>query len=454
MTKIKNVILYCLILVMSVAVALTSAACSCSEKPNKKPDVKITLTLSETELTLDEDETFVLKATTDSNDSVKWTTSNGTVASVSAQGKVIAKSVGETTITARVGDVKKECKVTVKNSDENTKIVLSKNPLNLSLTTGNEKITGTVTTNGATAELGATNATYRSDNESVATVSADGTVTPVSLGSAIIFVTSGKKTKPVAVEIYSMFISTPEDWNAMINSDEGNLNARYILTNDIDFTNNEYEIKQELGGDVILSESVTGYLNGDGHTVKNVTMPKSVTEQSLFGTIVGFTMENIAFENIRFTTSKPCGIAVRMVQHYNADGKSLVAYDNIKNVSLDFVYEVHGAYGICGKYYGGGFENVFLNMRMADGGNMDPLTDYAITKDFYVWYDNNYMTNVVVLAEKGGVNSEWIVHEGSRDVSKELLFVCGSKMEAGYNVRTRFDSVFWTVAPGELPKLK
>ena len=91
---------------------------------------------------------------------------------------------------------------------------------------------------------------------------------------------------------------------------------------------------------------------------------------------------------------------------------------------------------------------------MANGGKLNKATDYAVTNVFYVWQNNNYLNNVIVLAENGDVSTDWTVTEGSRDVSKDLIFVFGNKMEACYKARMIFDPVVWSVIPGELPKLK
>lgn len=45
---------------------------------------------------------------------VKWTSSNKSVATVNSKGKVTAKKKGTTTITAKIGNKKYKCKITVK----------------------------------------------------------------------------------------------------------------------------------------------------------------------------------------------------------------------------------------------------------------------------------------------------------------------------------------------------
>lgn len=72
--------------------------------------------LSKTMLTLDISETYTLKISGTSN-SVKWTTSNKKIATVSSKGKVSAKAEGTATITATVSKKQYKCKVTVNDME-------------------------------------------------------------------------------------------------------------------------------------------------------------------------------------------------------------------------------------------------------------------------------------------------------------------------------------------------
>lgn len=77
--------------------------------------------LSKTKVTLEKNKTITLKIT-GTNKKVTWKTSNKKIATVSGKGKVIAKNVGNATITATVNKKKYTCKVTVKEpeKDKNT----------------------------------------------------------------------------------------------------------------------------------------------------------------------------------------------------------------------------------------------------------------------------------------------------------------------------------------------
>ena len=126
---------------------------------------------------------------------ITWKSDNEAVATVSSDGTVTAVSVGTANITATCGKATATCKVTV-NPVEATGVILSAD--NMSLFVGQtEKLTVTVQPDNATDKT----VTWRSDNEAVATVSSDGTVTAVSVGTANITATCGKATTTCKVTV-------------------------------------------------------------------------------------------------------------------------------------------------------------------------------------------------------------------------------------------------------------
>lgn len=469
MAKKTKIILICAAALI-LAAAIVTTLCLVLAKPSEEtPTDKTTISLNVNAYALTEDETFTIAATTNSTDVIKWTSSSPEVASVSSQGRVIAKTAGETTITATVGDVSDSCRVQVVADNAQATIKLAQTTLRLSAASGAMQIQGTVVGGDSQQTLAEAGATYETDNASVATVSADGTVTPMSVGSTLVFVSANGRTKTVAVEVYTMLVSTADDWNAMLGL-PGDLAARFYVTNDIDFSGVTYNAKTNNGGDVLLSQSFCGSLDGGGHTISNVTFDSAVSSQSLFGTMVGCTLTNIAFSNIHFTASGAAGLAIRVLQHYNvadengnATRELLFAPCYVTNVFGDFVYDYNGVSGIAGIYYGGGMENVFVNMRMSDGSALNKTTDFAVAKQSMVWsmadpnwFPNNYLNNVVVLAESGAVNAAWDTQYDGAGLTIGLsgLHCVTTKMEAGYLVRTLFDNNMWTVTPGQLPELR
>ena len=469
MAKKTKIILICAAALI-LAAAIVTTLCLVLAKPSEEtPTDKTTISLSVNAYALTEDETFTIAATTNSTDVIKWTSSSPEVASVSSQGRVIAKTAGETTITATVGNVSDSCRVQVVADNAQATIKLAQTTLRLSAASGAMQIQGTVVVGDSQQTLTEAGATYETDNASVATVSADGTVTPMSVGSTLVFVSANGRTKTVAVEVYTMLVSTADDWNAMLGL-PGDLGARFYVTNDIDFSGVTYNAKTNNGGDVLLSQSFCGSLDGGGHTISNVTFDSAVSSQSLFGTMVGCTLTNIAFSNIHFTASGAAGLAIRVLQHYNvadengnATRELLFAPCYVTNVFGDFVYDYNGVSGITGIYYGGGMENVFVNMRMSDGSALNKTTDFAVAKQSMIWsmadpnwFPNNYLNNVVVLAERGAVNAAWdTTYDGAGlTIGLSGLHCVTTKMEAGYLVRTLFDNNVWTVTPGQLPELR
>ena len=255
MAKKTKIIVSCAVALVLIA-AIVTTLCLVLTKPSEiGPTEKVTIKLNLNDYSLVEDDTFTLTATTNSTDIVKWTSADTAVASVSSQGRVIAKTVGETTITATVGNVSDSCTVTVLADENNqTKIEINQPILRLSVSRGATQIQGTVTTANGQQTLAEAGATYESDNTDIATVSANGTVTPVAVGSTLVYVTVGGRTKIVSAEVYTMLVSTAEDWNIMLGL-PGDLAARFYVTNDIDFSGVTYNARTNNGGDVLLSQS-------------------------------------------------------------------------------------------------------------------------------------------------------------------------------------------------------
>ncbi len=117
--------------------------------------------------------------------SIKWSTSNKVIATVSSKGKVTAKKKGTAIITAKVGKKAYKCKVMVKNPCLNAK--------KKSMEAGK---TYTLKLTGATAKK------YTSSNRNVATVNDKGKITAVNPGTATITCTdSNKKTYKCTVTV-------------------------------------------------------------------------------------------------------------------------------------------------------------------------------------------------------------------------------------------------------------
>ena len=158
------------------------------------------ITLDKTEAELMRGETLRLSATVSPDDArnktVKWTSDNDKIATVDADGVVTAIAVGETTITATAADgsgVSATCKVTV-TPKLVTSIELSKENLTLEKTF-TAQLTATVLPEDADDR----SVTWSSGNNEVATVSQEGLVTAVGVGTADITVKANDGSEMSAI---------------------------------------------------------------------------------------------------------------------------------------------------------------------------------------------------------------------------------------------------------------
>ena len=154
--------------------------------------------LDETEITVNKGETRSLMATVlpeDASDkTVTWSSSNDRIVRVSASGEITAVAEGTCTITATAGEKSASCQVTVVIPSSG--VVLNKTKLNLWIHE-TEKLIATVLPIDVTDKT----VTWSSDNEAVATVAQDGTVTAVGAGTCNITAANGGKSANCEVTV-------------------------------------------------------------------------------------------------------------------------------------------------------------------------------------------------------------------------------------------------------------
>lgn len=156
-----------------------------------KADVAVeSVTLNPTTLTLEKGSTGTLTATVApqnaTNNTVTWSSSNPEVATV-ANGTVTAVSAGTATITVTTADGNHKATCTVTVTPKTVPVSGIQVQGAASIYVGDTtKLTATVTPTNATNQK----VTWSSNNESVATVGTDGTVTAVSAGTATITATA------------------------------------------------------------------------------------------------------------------------------------------------------------------------------------------------------------------------------------------------------------------------
>ena len=149
-----------------------------------------TVKINKKKATLYVKQTVQLKVT-GTKKKVTWSTSNKKVATVSKKGKVTAQKKGSATITAKVGNKKYTCKVTVKNPTiSNKKITL------------NEGKTKQLSLKNATGKI-----TWSSSDKKVATVTKKGLVKGVKAGTATITAKNNGVTLTCKVTVKSTTVA-------------------------------------------------------------------------------------------------------------------------------------------------------------------------------------------------------------------------------------------------------
>ena len=149
--------------------------------------------LDKTSITLNEGQEQTLIPTVNPSNaadkSLNWTSSNPSVATVNAEGKVTAVSKGTATIKAEAKDGSGKyasCSVTVKRPVSSIQL----NKSSLVLYRGTSNVSETLTATVIPSDANNTAVTWTSSNTSVATVSSSGVVTGKSKGTATITVTA------------------------------------------------------------------------------------------------------------------------------------------------------------------------------------------------------------------------------------------------------------------------
>lgn len=170
-------------------VGTATITCTSVDNPQKTATCTVTvnaaevpissLKLSQTSLSLFVGGTATLTAEVNSNatsKTVAWSVSEGTAVTVDQTGKVTAVAAGDATITAKAGEKTATCTVTV--SKKAGSISFKESTVNVDNTAS--PFTNTLTNTGDGA------VTYKSSDDSVAKVDADGKVTLMGTGTGII----------------------------------------------------------------------------------------------------------------------------------------------------------------------------------------------------------------------------------------------------------------------------
>lgn len=169
-----------------------SATCTVTVEKEEEPAKPVEVIVIPTEATVKVGETFtvevVVKNPLEDDDTITWTSSDESVATVSAEGVVTAVAEGTATITATYAGVSATCTVTVVKADPEPEMTIALDKTEATLTVGETltltaKIENPLQTDEAV--------TWSSTDEAVATVDSEGVVTAVAEGTATIIASYG-----------------------------------------------------------------------------------------------------------------------------------------------------------------------------------------------------------------------------------------------------------------------
>lgn len=473
---------------------ITGLAGCKNDDPVSPPTPQITVSLSASALTIEENGEAVLEAVCSTGETVRWETSNNAVASVSSAGRVLAKKQGSAAIRATAGDAFAECTVTVVPVSESggAALCVAEKELLLSLQNGAPaQIEAGYTVGGREEE---TAFTYSSENNAIATVSAEGEVTPVALGTTRVRVQAQSLVAYVTVDVYTDGISTPQEWLSMFSEQASDQNPalteRYFLENDIDFTGVAYDIGRiaDAGNEITVNgETVANHycfnseVNGNLHTVKNITVwPEYDAEinpedyQSVFGRAVGALVHDIVFENVVFDSVHSSGLA--SVTFHNTSNAGAVQNTVFENISADFVYALQApgadasdaekslyaqssriATGFAFRTYGVEANNLFIHMRTPQGvrfaDHYHNVCGFAWEE--WIWYGGS-VTQTVAYAEGAEDVPSYFIQGGDPvyKLAKDGVRLTEGIIETAYYTQLYLDGAVWNFDKDGIPVLK
>ena len=183
--------LSCLLVAAMLALSLFMvAACNKNDEPEHQP--VYTVTVSEPSLDMQRYGREILTATVyadgeATSDAVEWTSSNTAVATVQG-GTVSAVGAGEARITASAHGVSANCTVVVTDVGAVPALKTDVSEVSLSLAGGSVRVSAYV--DFLDYDTADASISFQSENPAVATVSADGTVTPVAVGKTTLAVSA------------------------------------------------------------------------------------------------------------------------------------------------------------------------------------------------------------------------------------------------------------------------
>ena len=443
----------------SCLIALTSISLfSCNKsKPTEEKVIPLEISFNESALECYEDEVLVLSVNTNSNKTPSYTSSDTGVASVSSEGIVFAKKPGSAVLTASIDDKQTTCTLTIKSLEDKHEsyITFEKSFFTVGLNdTIFYQIEPTyINENGIVENK---SFTFESLNESIVTVDEDGFILPVSSGSCFVSVKSDNVEAKVFVDSYTMTIRTTDDWFDMIDIlDE--VDARFSIMNDIDFTGVTYRSGASGYDDQWKMHYFIGNINGNGHTISNITFLNVNNDVCLINYGTHIQMSNLSFKNIVVDTEASIKFAIfnGIYKATPVNGGEEIMTTLFSDVMFDIAISSSVKFGgFAYTIYGIGSNHVFFNVTCLNDNSLLKNRLFPLGFDSVVWFQGSFVTNTVYLFEGIKEYTNPTVYKNTLGFEISNVFVTDSLIEANYFASQSFNLNIWNFVPNNIPALK
>ena len=292
------------------------------------------VTLNKSSLTLYVGDTYQLTATVSpsnaTNQTVTWSSSNGSIASVS-NGLITARSAGTVTITAKAGGKRDTVRVTVLE-DEVAVTKVSINRSSLTLDVGDTyQLRATVSPSNATNQT----VTWSSSNRNIASVSTSGKVTAKGAGTVTITAKAGGKSDTIRVTVNKeeTYYYCSTDTTRLYSTgyiDETTILNRYAYTDD-------YSVVYESDEDIDIIDIEYGNITENTEYIKAYNYWKNKTNLSLANGSSSKGIDPGSYGAVRDSSLKTNNFSVRVnytdnigKKHYFKITRNLYNLTNIK----------------------------------------------------------------------------------------------------------------------------
>lgn len=300
------------------------------------------ITLNKSSLTLHIGDTSTLVATVSpsnaTNKKVTWSSSNGSIASVS-NGKITARSAGVVTITAKAGNKTASARVTVlENEIDVTRVTINKSSLTLDVGEA-YTLSATVTPSNATNKK----VTWSSSNTDIVSVSSSGRVTAKKAGTVIITARAGNKSDTIRVTVLETSYCTTETVRIY--------SIGYISSSTIDDRysyNDSYTVIYDAFDDVEVTHIDYGIVTGNSEYLKAYNYWKNNDgELTYYGSSNGQKIDAGSYTNLKNSSLKSNNFSVYVNYVKESRGQHyLTIYRNLYNLS-----SIRSANSYKGVYY-------------------------------------------------------------------------------------------------------